>query len=280
MSHFIQVSIDGEHYSFDGPKQRGRSLKQRAGISLDQPLWLQNERRHVHEGREDRGCQHGHDEKDFTRIDNDESVHLEANQHFWSVLPARHGISVTINLKLFEFAEPHQTGRSLKERAAIPLSDVLFRDRPKEDEVIADDTKVTLECGDCFHSAPPADYGAPPIGVTDIGFGRFDSIPQPDGWTFLVVHDYPLPPGLAPAVAELLVKLPPAFPDAAPDMFWLSPHIRTPLGVEPQGTSVETVLGTAWQRFSWHLKPGAWRPGVSTLRDYMRCVRTRLEKRN
>jgi hypothetical protein len=63
-------------------------------------------------------------------------------------------------------------------------------------------------------------------------------------------------------------------------MFWLSPQIRTPSGVVPHGTSIETVLGTPWQRFSWHLKPGAWRPGLSTLRDYMRCVRTRLERRN
>ncbi|MEJ1962953.1 MAG: E2/UBC family protein [Gammaproteobacteria bacterium] len=279
MSHSIQVFIDGKNHSFDNPDQFGRTLKQRAGISLERPLWLQKQERHGHDGRDDRACEHGHHDG-FARIDNDECVHLQANQHFWSVLPIQHGISVTINLKSFEFTDAHQTGRSLKERADISLGDVLFRDRPKEDEVIADDTKVILECGDHFHSAPPADYGALDIGVRDVGFDHFDSVPQPDGWTFLVVHDYPLPPGLDPVAVELLVKLPPAFPDAAPDMFWLSPHIRTPLGVEPQGTSVETVLGASWQRFSWHLKPGAWRPGVSTLRDFLRCVRTRLEKRN
>jgi hypothetical protein len=191
-----------------------------------------------------------------------------------------HVVTVTINRKPFEFADPHQTGRSLKERASIPLSDVLFRHRVKEDEVITDDAKVTLECGDCFHSAPPANYGAPQTATADIGFERFESKPQPDGWTFLIVPDYPLPEGLSPQSVRLLVKLPPAFPDAAPDMFWLSPQIRTRTGVAPQGTSIETVLGTPWQRFSWHLNPGAWRPGISTLRDYMRCVRARLEKRN
>lgn len=191
-----------------------------------------------------------------------------------------HSVTVIINNRPFEFADPHQTGRSLKERAGIPLTDVLFRDRPHEDEVIADDTKVLLKRGDRFHSSPPANYGAPSIAVGDVGFARFDSLPQPDGWTFLIVHGYPLPSGLTPAVADLLVKLPPAFPDAAPDMFWLSPHIRTPAGGVPQGTSIETLLGAPWQRFSWHLNPGAWRPGVSSLRDYMRCVRARLERRN
>jgi len=276
LHHDVQVFINHSRFGFDQHEQTGGAIKRHTGIPADHSLCLDAL---VDDAHEQCGCDRKHSDELKVIADGDK-VMLKNGLHFWSVVPASHVISVIINLKPFEFADAHQTGRSLKERAGILLTDVLFRDRPKEDEVIADDTKVVLECGDCFHSAPPADYGAPRIGVGDVGFERFDSVPQPDGWTFLVVHDYPLPPGLAPAAVDLLVKLPPAFPDAAPDMFWLSPHIRTPSGVEPQGTSVETVLGGAWQRFSWHLKPGAWRPGMSTLRDYMRCVRTRLEKRN
>ena len=189
-------------------------------------------------------------------------------------------ITVTINRQPFQFADPHQTGRSLKDRAGIPLTDVLFLDLHHEDEVITDDAPIVLKRGNRFHSAPPANYGAPQIEATDIGLDGFESISQPDGWTFLVVPNYPLPDGFSPGRVRLLVKLPPSFPDAAPDMFWLNPPIRTPSGVAPQGTSIETVLGADWQRFSWHLLPGAWRPGTSSLRDYLRCVRARLEKRN
>ena len=276
LHHDVQIFINHSRFTFQQREQTGRSIKQHACVPADHMLCLDPRVDYAHEQC---ACDRNHGDE-LKVIADDDAVLLENGQHFWSVAAAHHAISVTINLKPFEFADSHQTGRSLKERAGIPLTDVLFRDRPKEDEVIADDAKVVLECGDCFHSAPPADYGAPPIGVADVGFERFESVPQPDGWTFLVVREYPLPLGLVPAAVELLVKLPPTFPDAAPDMFWLSPHIRTPSGVEPQGTSVETVLGAAWQRFSWHLKPGAWRPGVSTLRDYMRCVRTRLERRN
>lgn len=189
-------------------------------------------------------------------------------------------VKIIINRQPFEFADPQQTGRSLKERANIPLSDVLFKDLPHEDEVITDDTIILLRSGDRFHSAPPANYGAGQLHTEDVGFHEFECLPQPDGWTFLVVPNYPLPGSFSPDCAQLLVKLPPAFPDAAPDMFWLSPHIRTKSGCSPQGTSTETLLGQPWQRFSWHLLPGAWRPGTSTLRDYLRCVRARLEKRN
>lgn len=191
-----------------------------------------------------------------------------------------HDVHVSINNHPFEFADPNQTGRSLKERARIPLADVLFLDRPHEDEVIPNEMHITLKSGERFHSSPPANYGDLPIGAADVGFTKFDGVKQPDGWTLVVVHDYPLPSGFSPATVDLLVKLPPSFPDAAPDMFWVNPQVRTAAGAAPQGTSMEPLMGSSWQRFSWHLSPGAWRPGVSTLRDFMRCVRARLEKRN
>lgn len=276
LHHDFHVFINHSRFTFHEREQTGRGIKQHAGIPLDHVLCLDPRIDHQHEHC---GCERRHG-GELTVIADDETVQMENGLHFWSVAPVTHTVTVTINRKPFEFADPHQTGRSLKEGAGIPLADVLFRDRAKEDEVIADDAKVTLECGDCFHSAPPANYGAPAIGKDDVGFERFESQAQPDGWTFLIMPDYPLPEGLSPKTVQLLLKLPPGFPDAAPDMFWLSPQIRTPTGVAPQGTSIETVIGAPWQRFSWHLNPGAWRPGISTLRDYLRCVRSRLEKRN
>lgn len=189
-------------------------------------------------------------------------------------------VHVVINQKPYEFADSDQTGRSLKERAGIPLADVLFRNLPREDEVIKDDTKVTLKNGDRFHSAPPADYGQTSIDAEAVGAEQFDLLLQPNGWKLLVVRDYPIPEGFSSSAVRLLVKLPPMFPDAAPDMFWVQPHVRTSTGSAPQGTTTEVILGEQWQRFSWHLTPGAWRPGTSTLRDFMRSVRARFERRN
>ena len=189
-----------------------------------------------------------------------------------------HPIHVFINKKKFELEEPLQTGASLKQIAGIPLGDVLFLQQPGDDLVIANDASVTLKNGDQLHSQPAADYGLATALLRDAGL-------EPDGaevhlaaggWSFFVIANYALPVGFQPNRVELLVKLPPGFPDAAPDMFWVHPEVKTPNGAVPRGTSAERLLGKDWQRFSWHLAAGAWKPGASTLRDYLRCIRARF----
>lgn len=189
-----------------------------------------------------------------------------------------HAVHIFINQKRYDLDSPVQTGASLKALAGIPLGDVLFLQQPGEDEVIPNDARVTLKNGDHLHSQPPADYGLGDSDVMDAGLEprRVQLHPEAGGWSTLVIPDYRLPPGFEPACVELLLKLPPLFPEAAPDMFWVHPAVRTVGGVPPRATSIERLLGKEWQRFSWHLASGAWKPGVSTLRDYLRCVCARF----
>ena len=189
-----------------------------------------------------------------------------------------HSIHVFINKKKFDLEQPVQTGATLKHLAGIPLGDVLFLQRSGEDEVIANEAKVTLKDGDHLHSQPPADYGFQPTLLSEAGLSPTGAVlhAEPGGWSFLVMSDYALPAGFEPSRVQLLVKLPPGFPDAAPDMFWVHPAIRTSNGSLPRATSNERLLGKDWQRFSWHLAAGAWKPGVSDLRDFLRCVAARF----
>ena len=195
---------------------------------------------------------------------------------------SEHRIHIFINKKQFEFEHHVQTGEHLKHRAGIPLGDVLFLQRPGEDEVIPNDAKITLRNGEHFHSQPPADYGlgAALLEEAGVASGRATLHPEPGGWVFMVISNYQLPAGFAPNRVDLLVKLPPGFPDAAPDMFWVHPEVRAPNGVVPKATSPECLLGKNWQRFSWHLAPGAWKPGVSELRDFLRCISSRFLRMN
>lgn len=206
-------------------------------------------------------------------------------------------IHVFINKQKVELSSPTQTGASLKALAGIPLADVLFLQQPGDDLVVANDTAVMLKSGDHLHSQPPADYGAAatqggvaldPLAESDLFLellrdtgleaARATIHPEPGGWNLLVLTDYRLPRDYTPDRVRLLVKLPPAFPDAAPDMFWVSPAVRAPDGCLPRATTLEILLGEEWQRFSWHLKEGAWTPGVSTLRDFLRCVAARFQQ--
>lgn len=191
-----------------------------------------------------------------------------------------HQVTIHINKEIFHFQDPHQTGASLKERARIPFTDTLFLDHAHEDVVIPNDQAITLKSGESFHSEPPANYGKSGFDPEEVGHSAWELVEQPDGWAFLVLKEFPFPEGFLPRAAKVLIKLPPLFPDAAPDMFWVNPHVHLSNGAAPHGTCTETLLGETWQRYSWHLSPGVWKPGISSLRDFIRCVRGRLERKN
>ena len=71
----------------------------------------------------------------------------------------------------------------------------------------------------------------------------------------------------------LLLRLPPGFPDATPDMFWVDPPLHTAEGATIPGTeSIEQHAGRSWQRWSRHIQ-GQWRPGIDNLATYMFYVR-------
>jgi hypothetical protein len=266
--HSIHIFINRAKYEVAKSAQTGHSLKELAGIALGDVLFRQRP---------------GDDEV----ITNDAHVTITDGDHFHSSPPAnygaedRHSIHFFINRTKYQVAKAAQTGRSLKELGGVALGDVLFRERPGDDEVIANEAHVTVKDGDHFHSSPPADYGSVAAVAEDWAIGSGPrQLHQPDGWTFVVFDAFPVPAEYVPGLVRLLVKLPPGFPDAAPDMFWIQPAIRLAGGDIPVGTTIESVLGEPWQRFSWHLQPGAWRPGISDLRDFLRCVRTRFERRN
>lgn len=103
---------------------------------------------------------------------------------------------------------------------------------------------------------------------------------QPEGGMLSVVlHEYELPAGYSPRTVDLLVRLPPGFPDAAPDMWWMAPFVSLASGGVPAATEHrQTFMGRTWQRWSRHFAPGIWRPGTDSLQTYLRLIRTDLEK--
>ncbi len=104
---------------------------------------------------------------------------------------------------------------------------------------------------------------------------RFDT--KADGeFVCLVIYGYPLPRGYALGEADLLLRLPPGFPDAAPDMFWFCPDVLYMGGGAPPATTERFQFdGRVWQRWSRHLAT-AWRPGIDSLQTYLRLIRTDL----
>lgn len=111
---------------------------------------------------------------------------------------------------------------------------------------------------------------------------------EEQGWAFevqadgelinVVISNYELPAGYSVSETDLLLRLPAGFPDARPDMFWLSPPVSYDAGGVPPGSEQrEEYLGRSWQRWSRHLGERDWRPGIDNLQSYVRFVRTNLQ---
>lgn len=106
-----------------------------------------------------------------------------------------------------------------------------------------------------------------------------NSVTGEGGLICVVLPNFPLPAGFTLTAADLLLRLPPGYPDAPPDMWWFEPFIvRAGGGEIPQTNSHETYLGRVWQRWSRHLPPGSWRPGLDSIESYLSLVRTELAK--
>ncbi|TCC38888.1 E2/UBC family protein [Kribbella speibonae] len=104
--------------------------------------------------------------------------------------------------------------------------------------------------------------------------GATYTVESAGGFVNLILAEFPTP-GLDRDTVDLLLRLPFGFPDATPDMFWVSPAL-TAKGAVIAGTEVsENYLGRSWQRWSRHIG-GQWRPGVDNLETYLAYVRRAL----
>jgi hypothetical protein len=100
------------------------------------------------------------------------------------------------------------------------------------------------------------------------------------GFVCVVIKGWPLPDGYVPDAVDLLLRLPPGFPDAPPDMYWCDPPVRLAASgtFPPAAEQMENYLGRTWQRFSRHLTAGAWHPGRDNLASYVALIRRGLAR--
>jgi hypothetical protein len=107
------------------------------------------------------------------------------------------------------------------------------------------------------------------------------TVTQTDGLIYVVIKQYTLPPAYTPTQVDLLLRLPPNFPVARPDMFWTFPHVRrVATGTYPQASETFDVnyQDRNWQRWSRHFDARLWRPGVDNLKTYLGTIRRELQK--
>jgi hypothetical protein len=176
------------------------------------------------------------------------------------------------------------TGHQLKVLAGVPDADELFLETDCGDDLVPTDATVLVRDGDRFHTMPSPQYGdgfAPAVAEQIdevVATYKGEVRGQAAHGLEIILRDVSLPAGYSVTKVNILIKVPPTFPDARPDMFWVNPPIVLANGAQPQATSIESMGSESWQRYSWHLQPQAWHAGTSRLRDFVRAVLARLYK--
>lgn len=112
-------------------------------------------------------------------------------------------------------------------------------------------------------------------GLRDRGYNV--EIVETDGMVNLIFQNYSVPPIYNKQTTTLLLRLPVAYPNGNPDMFWTEIDLLCVNGQTPQSAdSIENYIGKQWRRFSWH--PQGWNPGTGNLCMYLEFVDNGLLK--
>lgn len=193
----------------------------------------------------------------------------------------------TLDGRRFEWGLPFITGLQLKRLAGVDPNSygVWLAQRVGDDRLIANAEKVdlTTEGVERFFTGidtttegagavlPPEDRTY--LETQGIAFEERDE----GGQKAVILKAKTLPAGRFDAgQADILVLLPPGYPDCAPDMFYLMPWVRLTGGRYPRAADVAHAFGgQTWQRWSRHNT--AWRPGVDGIWTMLRRIERALE---
>lgn len=95
----------------------------------------------------------------------------------------------------------------------------------------------------------------------------------------ILFHSFPLPNGIYNKThTELLVFTTAEYPNAGFDMFWTDQDLTLVNGSVPRGAeAIESYVGKAWRRFSWHLNR-PWNPSLDSLLSHVSMIEERLHR--
>jgi E2/UBC family protein E/multiubiquitin len=198
-----------------------------------------------------------------------------------------HGIPIVIDDKHYTAPKEVMTGEELRQLAKPPIGPDrdLFEVVPgnHDDIKVANDQKVHLKPGMHFYSAPatinPGDgSGLPEQDEKYLNEKGYRWSVKPGG--LLVLE------GLAVSAdkydrsaVDLMIRVPPTYPMAALDMFYVAPELKLKSGGYPNQAEVfEEHGGRRWQRFSRHLQD-RWKVGVDSVKSFLALILAELQSK-
>lgn len=99
-----------------------------------------------------------------------------------------------------------------------------------------------------------------------------------NGRQWIVLPKYPMPSGYTQSIVSLAIEVPPTYPMAQIDMFYLFPASVLLAGTPiPATESSEIIQGKTYQRWSRHRSGrSVWRPGIDNVMTHLALVESAL----
>lgn len=117
------------------------------------------------------------------------------------------------------------------------------------------------------------------IYLDDLG-QKWETIVNSEGHRWLIIRDYPVPDGYIVKSTTLALMVPPTYPQAEIDMFYVHPHLHRTNGAEiPATQALQDINGLSFQRWSRHrgaIKP--WNPRRDNVITHLALVESALLK--
>ncbi len=114
-------------------------------------------------------------------------------------------------------------------------------------------------------------------GLNALGY-RWETIIA-SGGSWLLVHDWPIPPGFTATHVTAAIRIVSGYPAAALDMIYLHPPIRRSDGRPIPAVSDCLLDGTTYQQWSRHYTPAnPWRIGLDDVVSHLRAAEEWLRR--
>lgn len=93
------------------------------------------------------------------------------------------------------------------------------------------------------------------------------------GANWLLIDNYPVPPGYTASRARVALRIEPCYPDTQLDMVYFAPALARSDGGALGGLAGQALEGTTYQRWSRHrTAENPWRPGIDGVETHMLLV--------
>jgi hypothetical protein len=127
--------------------------------------------------------------------------------------------------------------------------------------------------------APSRDFALLDVDKTYLDGLGFDwETRNTDGHRWLIIRDYPVPDGYTAETTAMALMIPPSYPQAEIDMFYVYPPLqRRAGGTIPATQATQTISGLPYQRWSRH-RGGVvpWNPQRDNIMSHLALVESSL----